>query len=206
MPCTTTCGDGIKTGTEQCDDGNTTAGDGCDTTCNTEPGWTCTGSTPTVCVRNPVCGNGSVESGEACDDGNTHNGDGCSSVCTVEPGFTCIGSPSVCHHGGCGDSIVQGTEQCDGGPCCNVPGCTFKPDGTTCDDAGNTCLVGVCQSSNPGGIVNPPGTGPMAIEGGGFCSLVQNASDANAFMMVLLDFIGAASIGLVRLRKTRRRK
>jgi len=36
-----TCGDGITTGTEECDDGNTTAGDGCSVICHKEPGWTC---------------------------------------------------------------------------------------------------------------------------------------------------------------------
>src|SRR5262249_47118102 len=32
-----------------CDDGNTTAGDGCDPECQVEPCWTCTGD-PSVCV------------------------------------------------------------------------------------------------------------------------------------------------------------
>ena len=31
------CGDGLVSGTEQCDDGNTTAGDGCSATCTLEP-------------------------------------------------------------------------------------------------------------------------------------------------------------------------
>jgi fibro-slime domain-containing protein len=36
------CGDGLKTGTEVCDDGNTTDGDGCQGDCkSTTPGWTC---------------------------------------------------------------------------------------------------------------------------------------------------------------------
>jgi len=38
------CGDGLKTGTEVCDDGNTTDGDGCQGDCKSvTPGWTCTG-------------------------------------------------------------------------------------------------------------------------------------------------------------------
>jgi fibro-slime domain-containing protein len=36
------CGDGLKTGTEVCDDGNTTDGDGCQGDCKSvTPGWTC---------------------------------------------------------------------------------------------------------------------------------------------------------------------
>ncbi len=38
------CGDGLKTGTEVCDDGNTTDGDGCQGDCKSvTSGWTCTG-------------------------------------------------------------------------------------------------------------------------------------------------------------------
>lgn len=77
------CGNGITGGTaEQCDDGNTVSGDGCDSNCQLEGA--------------PVCGDGQVFSGEACDDGDTDNGDGCSSTCTVETGYTCVGEPSVC--------------------------------------------------------------------------------------------------------------
>jgi fibro-slime domain-containing protein len=39
-----TCGDGLKTGSEGCDDGNVTAGDGCSATCTVETGWACTES------------------------------------------------------------------------------------------------------------------------------------------------------------------
>ncbi|MES1183489.1 MAG: DUF4215 domain-containing protein [Myxococcales bacterium] len=44
------CGDGLKTGTEVCDDGNTTDGDGCESDCKSvTTGWTCSGkvTTPT---------------------------------------------------------------------------------------------------------------------------------------------------------------
>ena len=40
-PCTTKCGDGLVLGTEQCDDGNAVSGDGCSSTCQIEPGYTC---------------------------------------------------------------------------------------------------------------------------------------------------------------------
>jgi cysteine-rich repeat protein len=71
-PC---CGDGHLDGGEQCDDGNTTNGDGCSATCQMEP----PPPPPTSC-----CGDGHVDSGEQCDDGNTADGDGCSATCQLE--------------------------------------------------------------------------------------------------------------------------
>ena len=59
------CGDGIVGAGEQCDDGNATDGDGCDSNC-----------TPTA------CGNGIRDATERCDDGNLVDGDGCDSTCT----------------------------------------------------------------------------------------------------------------------------
>jgi cysteine-rich repeat protein len=68
------CGNGIKEGTEGCDDGNNINGDGCSSICITEAP-----PTPTQ-----VCGNGTKEGSEQCDDGNRINGDGCNSSCFVE--------------------------------------------------------------------------------------------------------------------------
>ena len=41
-----TCGDGIPSGAEECDDGNTAAGDGCSSTCTIESGWECATPSP----------------------------------------------------------------------------------------------------------------------------------------------------------------
>ena len=65
---TASCGDHVvNQGTEQCDDGNSVNGDGCDNNCTFT-----------------ACGNGIQTLGEACDDGNTINDDGCDSNCTVD--------------------------------------------------------------------------------------------------------------------------
>lgn len=51
--CPEICGDG-KRYEYECDDGNTRDGDGCDSQCNVEKGWSCsdgTGSAPSVCVK-----------------------------------------------------------------------------------------------------------------------------------------------------------
>merc|ERR1712093_146611 len=39
--CTPKCGDGKKLGNEECDDGNTTDGDGCSSSCEVEDGKAC---------------------------------------------------------------------------------------------------------------------------------------------------------------------
>jgi fibro-slime domain-containing protein len=88
--CTTsTCGNKIKEGSEQCDDGNQATGDGCSPFCRLEPvcppgGGACT----------TACGDGLLlpidkQNGQECDDGNTVSGDGCSSTCKKEDGFNC---------------------------------------------------------------------------------------------------------------------
>jgi fibro-slime domain-containing protein len=79
----TQCGDGIKEGFEQCDDGNLIPYDGCSPTCTIEPKCNGTGG----CTG--ACGDGLVFPGEQCDDGNTVSGDGCSSTCQIETGYVC---------------------------------------------------------------------------------------------------------------------
>ncbi len=75
------CGDGITTGNEQCDDGNTVDTDGCTATC--------TGFCQIPLNKYGVseqcgpCGNSKWEAGESeqCDDGNRITGDGCDDTC-----------------------------------------------------------------------------------------------------------------------------
>lgn len=84
------CGNGNVEGNEQCDDGNTTAGDLCDASCNFEI---------------PVnCGDGNLDvaTGEECDDGNADPADGCDPACQFEP----VGQT-------CGDTALQALEKCD---------------------------------------------------------------------------------------------
>jgi len=90
--CTkTTCGNGVREGTEQCDDGNTKALDGCSADCQWEP--TCpNGKCASRCGDGLLFdfdGNGDGVVDEECDDGNTRNGDGCSSTCKKELGYDC---------------------------------------------------------------------------------------------------------------------
>ena len=108
----TTCGNRILEGTEACDDGNTTGGDGCTSECKLEPGWLCLA--PGVPCQ-PMCGDGLQTGGEGCDDANITPGDGCSADCRqVEPGWSCP-APGVRCQPKCGDCLQTGGEECDDG-------------------------------------------------------------------------------------------
>lgn len=74
------CGDGTIAAPETCDDSDTDPGDGCNASCQIEPGWTCTG-TPSTCT--PICGDNMTVGDEACDDGDPDNTDGCTTECVV---------------------------------------------------------------------------------------------------------------------------
>ncbi len=149
--CATSCGDGIRAGTEQCDDGNTAAGDGCSMVCATELGWTCTGDMPTTCAN--TCGDGVRVGAEACDDGNTAAADGCSATCEIEPGWSCTGTtPDTCSPG-CGDGLIRGSETCDDGNTTAGDGCSAACEtepGWTCGSEPSTC-VSTCGDGTPSG-------------------------------------------------------
>jgi cysteine-rich repeat protein len=132
------CGDGTLNGEEECDDGNTRHGDGCDGNCtltrcgngvrsgmeecddgNTVDGDGC----DSLCLFTG-CGNGVPTEGETCDDGNTVDGDGCDRNCTLSR---------------CGNGVVSPLEQCDDGN---------TVDGDGCD---RNCTVSRCGN----GVVSP---------------------------------------------------
>ena len=95
------CGDGVVSSGEVCDDGNADNTD----SCVIDPG-------SGVLCQPASCGDGFVQAGvEACDDGNTASGDGCDASCLAES---------------CGDGVLQMAlgEECDGGPSC-LSDCTL---------------------------------------------------------------------------------
>ncbi|MBI5421997.1 DUF4215 domain-containing protein [Candidatus Peregrinibacteria bacterium] len=130
------CGDGVKAGSEACDDGNKLAGDGCSSSCSIVAGWTCAG-TPSVCQK---CGNGTREGSEVCDDGNSTTETSCAygvASCT-KCNATC--SASLALTGGqCGDGTKDAPEACDDGNLINETACA---SGTaTCEKCDSTCHV-----------------------------------------------------------------
>ena len=152
--CTSTivCGDSVVAGAEACDDGNTSANDGCSADClRVEPGFTCprgAGGAGGACARLHVaaCGDAVLDNGEQCDDGNASSTDGCSSVCLVEAGYTCpIAGASCTRIAFCGDgtlNLVLG-ETCDdanqvAGDGCS-PLCRIEAN-FACPDQGRPCV------------------------------------------------------------------
>ena len=132
----TKCGDGIRAGFEQCDDGGNVAGNGCDANCQLEPGYKCNPNALGVDVCSPTtCGDGKTEGTEQCDGGNTTPFDGCSPTCTNEPkcGYTAgvYGCTAQC-----GDGMIFGAEQCDDGNTTPGDGC----DANCQVEAGFTCM------------------------------------------------------------------
>ncbi|CAJ1437050.1 unnamed protein product [Effrenium voratum] len=168
-PCRPICGDGLRRGTEACDDNNTVAGDGC-WDCKVEIGWFCKrigeGEGEEVC-RN-TCLNGDIDPGEDCDDANTFDNDGCSN-CIIEQGWTCeaianrptsTGPGSFCTPI-CGDGlrIELGTlaEQCDdgnflAGDGCS-PDCQVEPGWQCVVQANSTALR--CEQTCGDGLLAP---------------------------------------------------
>ena len=133
------CGDGIRAGSEQCDDNNNVSGDGCSATCKLEPGFACIGAvgSKSVCHAT-VCGDNHApfpiysqpEGFEQCDDGNLIPYDGCSPTCTIEP--KCAGGTCTAV---CGDGLKFPSEACDDGNTFSGDGCS-----ATCAlEAGFTC-------------------------------------------------------------------
>jgi fibro-slime domain-containing protein len=155
------CGNGMLDPGEQCDDRSNQGGDGCSSTCQIEPGWSCTGS-PSVCART-VCGNGILEAGEVCDCGTDptklptgctgpnglFNGDGtgCSKTCTKEPicrGTNGTGATHACTPT-CGNGNLESGEGCDDGNLVNGDGCS-----STCQiEPGFTCATQTNSDTQP---------------------------------------------------------
>jgi len=145
----TACGDGKVDPGEQCDDGNTTNGDGCENNCTL-----------------PTCGNGIRDFGEQCDDGNATNGDGCENNCTLPAcGNGIVDCSEQCDDGNtadgdacetdctlpvCGNGIVDADEQCDDGPGNNGPGrrCNATCRLNVCGDGDRQIGVEQCDDGN----------------------------------------------------------
>ena len=115
------CGDGVRSegGAEQCDDGNTSPGDGCDGSCQLECGYSCTEDAQRRTTCSQACGNSLVEPlfYEECDD---------STACCVS---------STC-------KLAAGA-LCSGGECC-TSSCAFEPSTTPCGTGGFCGAGGEC--------------------------------------------------------------
>jgi large repetitive protein len=159
------CGNGVVDPGENCDDGNTVSGDGCDNQCCIERGYDCKSAYAPPCH----CGDGKLDFGEQCDDGNSASGDGCSYRCKLEPEGTCgngrIDAQEECDDGNtrsgdgcdpvcelepsrfctiaCGDGMLEPGEACDDGNSASGDGCSdtcqIEP-GYGCPKLGKPCV------------------------------------------------------------------
>ncbi len=170
------CGDGIiNQASEECDDGNTIAGDGCNGLCKVEPNHKCPidPNDPThnlPCVVSFICGDGVVNPGEQCDQGKYQGSPGCSADCTTQdPGYKCLPAQQCVALFQCGNSRIETGETCDppnpGNGCsatcqkeagwsCKPGSCTKLPycgDGIVQADQGEKCDQGQYQDAqHPG--------------------------------------------------------
>ena len=140
MDCPTHCGDGVVSGSEECNDGNTmtercaygmTKCTVCDESCHNVDGAT------------SYCGDAVIATadGESCEDGNATAGDGCDEHCQVEA------------RASCGNDTLDADEQCEDSNTDNLDGCNAGCE--QCDDGNavtESCAYGemscnVCDAS-----------------------------------------------------------
>jgi cysteine-rich repeat protein len=135
--CSAKCGDGLVASEEEsCDDNNTASGDGCNSTCGVDCGYSCSAGDASNCTVTS-CGDGKRAGSELCEDNNTASGDGCSAICTVEAGWkcfadsNCVSSTCIGLTGNevCGDGMTLGAETdfphfCDDDNLVNDDGCS----------------------------------------------------------------------------------
>ncbi len=149
------CGNGLLETGETCDQGNTVAGDGCSSSCQTESGWVCTNQ-PSLCVQSTDCGNNQIEGSEACDSSNLNN-------------QSCV---SLGYSGG----RLNCSPQCE----FDFTQCTSSPSTPACSDGLDNDLDGAidfgadtdCESPlDPSeGMVPPPPTPPAGCVESWRCS------------------------------------
>jgi MYXO-CTERM domain-containing protein len=136
------CGNGSRHYNEVCDDGDLDPGDGCNATCDVEPGWACFGEPlqPSVCIDS--CGDAIRDEGEECDDGDLEPGDGCTPSCREEPFWVCVGAgPDSCRPDLDRDEVADEDDVCPD---------VFDPPQTDVDRDG----VGDACDNCPG-VANP---------------------------------------------------
>jgi cysteine-rich repeat protein len=187
---TPACGNGIVEPGEQCDDGNTSSGDCCDSSCQFEGfGGPCDdGNACTIgdtCDGSGQCLAGSnAPDGTACDDGLFCNGaDQCdnSGQCSVHAGDPCVGGAE------CNQTCNEDADNC------------FDPVDTPCGDDGLVCTGDACDGAGSCAHTSlPPATCPKGYV------LLESPSSATvtaevAYTAQVKD--GAACAQTVRLKQ-----
>lgn len=150
MSCTLdTCGNGFQSATEECDDGNDMAFDGCEpVTC------TLTCATDSECDNGQFCDGTETCMNQVCTPGAPPSaGDPCPRAGMSDGVCRFVGPSAMCVDAGCGNATRDGDEECDDGN--DVPGdgceldCTFScVDDSDCLDADACNGVERCNTAN----------------------------------------------------------
>lgn len=168
------CGDGNKTGQEECDDGNVQNGDSCSFDCYFE-----------------ICGNGRLNQNEECDDGNLNGNDGCSAECRLEQCGNGVRDPGeVCDDGntkpgdGC-SATCKSNEVCGNGVMddngalgplheeCEFMPAIFPVPARDAPDCNSDCTIPKCGDGHYNKLFLVKGAGPDHLEQ---CDTVTNSS------------------------------
>ncbi len=141
---TPVCGDGVREGPEQCDDGNNLNGDCCSATCLFEtPGSSCGDDgnqcTLDVCNSTGTCTHPNAPGGTSCDDG-SH----CTEMDQCVSG-TCVGGPPP----NCDDNNHCTTDSCTPSIGCLHEVGVESPECGSCDDGIDNDGDGVVDAENP---------------------------------------------------------
>jgi cysteine-rich repeat protein len=201
-----TCGNGCLDFGEECDDADTTSGDGCSDKCSEERCFTCTEGQlsdaraavcvgPSQCSADEVCaicGNGEIEAGEQCDDGETPGG------CCDPQSCQFVASGTSCLD----DFFCNGPESCDGSG-----NCVDSAD-PVCGNGGNPCQTGFCDPKADACVTenvqdgSPCSAGGSCVVGsGGECDDGVCTGDASTLSPTCRWIIvGGSSQGEVRVR------
>jgi hypothetical protein len=133
--CAIVCGNGYRETGETCDDGDTSSGDGCSSSCAIESGWNCSTSHPSICTQGCVASCSGKECGP-----NTCNTASCGS-CTNAHGT------NTCSNGICSPTCSSGYGNCDS---IRTNGCeTSLTTTSNCGSCGHACASGQgCTNGN----------------------------------------------------------
>ncbi len=176
-----TCGDGVVSRPESCDDGNRTDGDGCSLMCAIEEGWSCPqagGACSKVACTGMPCQNGATcseaDGGYTCACPTGFSGKNCQinvDDCSPNPcanGATCVDGITShtcnCAPGFSGANCETNVDECAAAPCLNGGTCTDGVNSYSCN-----CVAGFsgtnCQTNIDECEANPCFNGGSCTDG-----------------------------------------